>query len=205
MSIPKILHFFAPEDENDWQDKWKYCLNSWKKFFPDHEYQYIFWNDDEINNFVKEKFPHYYEVYSEFPYHIMQLDFARYCVLYFYGGIYSDLDVECKNNFYGNLKGNFFVYGNETMIYEKNCLMVSVKENHFLLSVMENTINLYYEILYPLKRELVFRCGPLMLDNMMKNSGVVNKNIDIEFATHHKTGCWGKEDIKFLKNNRINT
>jgi hypothetical protein len=36
-----------------------------------------------------------YNVYKSFPLNIMRADLWRYAILYFYGGLYADIDVDC--------------------------------------------------------------------------------------------------------------
>ncbi len=71
----------------------KKCMQSWKKFFPD--YQIIEWNETnlnlEINQYVKEA----YKVGKR----AFVSDYFRFWILYQYGGIYFDTDVEVIQDF----------------------------------------------------------------------------------------------------------
>jgi hypothetical protein len=137
MLIPKIIHQIAPKDETKWHPIWKKCHESWKIQFPDFEHK--LWNDeDDIDNFVKENYLQYYDLYSSFPYKIMKINFARYCLLDFYGGIYADMDVYCYKNFYNVIKDKDLWF-NENKFGEfvdqkykiENCLIISSKKNKF--------------------------------------------------------------------------
>ena len=55
-------------------------------------WNYLFFDDDDIVLFFKEKMPDYYDFFIKLPFKIQQIDFFRYCAVYFYGGIYLDLD-----------------------------------------------------------------------------------------------------------------
>jgi len=72
-------------------DKYKEDVASVKKYNSD--YQYIFFSDDDIENFLKENYPEYYETYSKLPVKIQKIDFFRYIAVYHYGGFYFDLDI----------------------------------------------------------------------------------------------------------------
>lgn len=55
-------------------------------------WNYLFFDDDDIILFFKEKMPEYYDFFIGLQFKIQQIDFFRYCAVYFYGGIYLDLD-----------------------------------------------------------------------------------------------------------------
>jgi mannosyltransferase OCH1-like enzyme len=53
--IPKIIHQTAYSNKNEWHPIWKTCQKSTLKHFKDFEYK--FWDDNSLDNFVKEKYP----------------------------------------------------------------------------------------------------------------------------------------------------
>lgn len=57
---------------------------------------YIFYDDEQIEIFIKNKYPEYYTIYSKLPYKIQKIDFFRYLIVYHYGGIYLDLDIDLQ-------------------------------------------------------------------------------------------------------------
>ena len=60
---------------------------------------YIFFTDKDIDIFIKNNFNQYYNHFNSFKYKIQQIDFFRYLVIYFFGGIYLDLDFDIKESF----------------------------------------------------------------------------------------------------------
>ena len=104
MPIPKIIHHIAPEDQKRWHPIWVDCYNSWKTNFLENEYQYILWNDDnDIDSLIKNDYSQYWETYKNLPLHTQKIDFARIAILHKYGGIFTDMDVYCYQNFYEEL------------------------------------------------------------------------------------------------------
>ena len=85
--IPKRIHYcwYGNNKKSDLIIK---CINSWKKFFPD--YEIIEWNESNTdineNNYIKEAYRLKKWAYVS--------DYIRFKVLYEYGGIYFDVDVE---------------------------------------------------------------------------------------------------------------
>lgn len=85
--IPKTIHYCwfgrnpLPKDARK-------CIESWRKFFPDHEIKE--WNEDNFdvscNKYVEE-------AYRQKKYAFVS-DYARFKVLHEYGGLYFDTDVE---------------------------------------------------------------------------------------------------------------
>jgi len=87
MSIPKIIHYcwFGNKPLPALAQK---CIASWKKFLPDYTIKE--WNED---NFDIHQAPYVDEAYRLKKYaHVS--DYARFWILYHYGGIYFDTDVE---------------------------------------------------------------------------------------------------------------
>lgn len=66
----------------------KKCIASWRKFFPDYEIKE--WNED---NFDVNIIPYTKQAYEAKKYAFVS-DFARFWILYNYGGLYFDTDVE---------------------------------------------------------------------------------------------------------------
>ena len=61
------------------------CLN------PDFEYR--FFDDDDVIAFIEDEFPEYRQVFDGFPFPIQKYDFFRYLAVFRLGGFYFDTDV----------------------------------------------------------------------------------------------------------------
>lgn len=66
-------------------------MSNMKLLNPDYEYR--FFDDADVVQFIEREFPHYIDVFRGFLYPIQRYDFFRYLVVYRYGGFYFDLDV----------------------------------------------------------------------------------------------------------------
>lgn len=84
------------------------CLESWKKYLPD--YQIIEWNED---NFDVNSIPYTKEAAEKGKWAFVS-DYARFYILYHYGGIYVDTDVEILKPLDTFLNHNMFT-GFETI------------------------------------------------------------------------------------------
>lgn len=90
--IPKVIHYcwFGRNPKPDLMQR---CIASWKKYCPD--YEIIEWNEDNFdisqNNYAGE-------AYEEKKWAFVT-DYARLWIIYNYGGIYLDTDVEVVKPF----------------------------------------------------------------------------------------------------------
>lgn len=85
--IPKVIHY-CWFGRNPFPESAVKCINSWKKFFPDYEIKE--WNED---NFDVNIIPYTKEAYESKKYAFVS-DYARMWILYHFGGLYFDTDVE---------------------------------------------------------------------------------------------------------------
>lgn len=85
--IPKVIHY-CWFGRNPLPDLALKCIESWKKYFPDYEIKE--WNED---NFDVNMIPYTAEAYKAKKYAFVS-DYARFWILYKYGGLYFDTDVE---------------------------------------------------------------------------------------------------------------
>ena len=85
--IPKIIHY-CWFGHNPLPKSALKCINSWKKFFPDYEIKE--WNEEnfDVNTILYTK-----QAYEAGKYAFVS-DYARFWILYNYGGLYFDTDVE---------------------------------------------------------------------------------------------------------------
>lgn len=89
--IPKIIHYcwFGGKDLPKSAQKY---ISSWKRYFPDYEIRR--WDE---SNFDVNIIPYTQEAYSAKKYAFVS-DYARFWILYNYGGLYFDTDVEVIKN-----------------------------------------------------------------------------------------------------------
>jgi mannosyltransferase OCH1-like enzyme len=57
------------------------------------DFEYLFFDDNRIDNFIDEHFPEHRSVFLSFRFPIQRYDFFRYLAVYHFGGFYLDLDV----------------------------------------------------------------------------------------------------------------
>eukprot|EP00210_Caulerpa_lentillifera_P001107 g1068.t1 len=72
-------------------------VKSWIDMNPNWTYR--FYNDTDCLEFVKNEFPQYLDAYKSLPKNVERSDFFRYMVILRFGGVYADLDTECRQSF----------------------------------------------------------------------------------------------------------
>ena len=93
--FPRILHHSWKNDviPSMWQGSYNACLNLNKG------YTFMLWTDDKIEDFMQDHYPWFKQQFDSYKYKIQKIDVFRYFILYHYGGIYIDLDIQCKYPF----------------------------------------------------------------------------------------------------------
>jgi len=207
--IPKIIFQTAPENKELWKPSWFECVESWKKFFLEKEYTYFLWDDYQNQEFIKNEYPMYYDMYMSYETNIKRVDMIRYFFLHKYGGIYADMDYMAMKNFYGLLHvSKVSICESPFKEWEEvqNSLMTSYRGNIFWIKVIEKAKERIYE------KDVLKSTGPILLtDVYMENKKMVNilpvnqfnpKSGTEEFnsenvmARHYGTCSWNYPEIK---------
>lgn len=162
--IPKKIHYFW-FGKGDKPAKVKKCIASWRKVCP--EYEIIEWNENNFDINMNE--------YTKYTYENKKFaflsDYARLVVVYKYGGIYFDTDVELlrKPDKLLECKAFFGFENNENINTGHG--FGSEKENH----IVADMINEYHE----LKKDpngdfILIPCPKLNTKALIKNGLVCN-------------------------------
>ena len=93
--FPRIIH--QQWKSKEIPEKWLYATNKCKELNP--TYNYTLWTDDAILRFLETYYPWFVPTFKSYPYKIQRIDSVRYFILYHYGGVYIDMDIECRKSF----------------------------------------------------------------------------------------------------------
>lgn len=160
--IPKIIIQTWKNEEIP--SKYLPLIDNVKKHNP--EYQYIFFTDEGIDEFLKTNYLEYYKTYKELPIKIQKIDFFRYIAVYHYGGIYLDLDMdglknmdeilhhnavfpvdEYINTFNGRFQRYKKFYNNEQYFLLGQYAFAAEPKNQFIKSLIDNIHNNIHKII----------------------------------------------------------
>ena len=136
--IPKVIHYcwFGGKPKSKLIEK---CIESWKKFCPDYEIKE--WNEENfdvsMNDYVKEAYEAQKWAFIS--------DYARLWIIYNYGGIYLDVDVELIKSLDIILDNScFFACENEDFI-ATGLGFGAKKSNNIIKSMMEDYENIHFK------------------------------------------------------------
>ena len=96
----------------------------------------ILWTDGDNYELVKREYPEYLYIYNRFPMAINKADFIRYLYMYHYGGVYMDLDVDCRFNLDNFIQNKTLILGQLGTDFPHNipnAILFSVKQHPFWL------------------------------------------------------------------------
>lgn len=138
--IPKQI--FQTHKSNNYilnDKKLNNARNSWTKHT---NYKYNFYDDKKQDEFMKTHFNDIYDVYSNLPIPVMKSDLWRYCVVYHYGGIYTDADTICLSSPDDLIKSAYLVCSPES---DENLLcqwtFSAPKESPVLKSIIDLSVH----------------------------------------------------------------
>ena len=161
--IPKIIHYIWIGGKEKPKQVLE-CINSWKKYLPDYAIKE--WNE---NNLDINKFK-----YSKVAYDNKMWGFVgdplRIWILYEYGGIYLDTDVEVYKSFNDLLDDKLFV-GVEQPHYFGNATIGAEKGNPILKEVLDIYENKDFELK---ENWWEYETGPMILTDVL--SKYVNRD-----------------------------
>lgn len=216
--IPKIIHYCwvgnAPKPKSV-----LYCIESWKKFCPDYEIRE--WNESNYD-FTKNKYMK--QAYEAKKWGFVP-DYARLDIIYEYGGIYLDTDVEIIRSFDELLDQEAFMGFEETgeKTYYVNCGQGFGAVPHH--EIIKKARDLYEHVsFYKEDGTLNMLASPHYTTQTLRQFGLVQKNYQQDlkkikiyptdffcpknfrtgkliitqntFSIHHFTASWLEDKIK---------
>lgn len=212
--IPKVIHYFwfGKKDLPDIFDK---CFKSWKEHCPDYEIK--LWTEE---NFDVNIIPYCKHAYQKKKYAYVS-DYARLYILYTYGGIYLDIDVEMLKNIDNLLKNECFMGFEERNKVAPGLILASVKGNKNIKNIM----NIYENFKkFPNKKHDICKITTKYLkehknlknsDKIQQLDGItiypkdyfcasdwITNEINITentYCLHHYSGSWMNKWQKFKK------
>lgn len=151
------------------------CYQNNKKKCDKQGITYKLWTRKAVEKLLEKKENLVYKrIYYEFDQDIMRIDFARYLILYRFGGIYVDLDI-CilKSIKYLFQKDYFFVRWHDSKL-PYNAILGTKKNNELYKDILDHCIESYDEkknnpIYKKWKGRFVFQTtGHFMLQRVLK-------------------------------------
>lgn len=196
----KQIHFIWWQGWNKLPHKYEIHIKNWKKHNPD--YKIYYWDEQKIIDLFNKKSikPN---LLDDFDLMIQKIDFSKYVILYYYGGIYSDVDINCNNsidnfiskdkftvckmkpfnNINYDLINNGFIYSPKNDVIIKKIINQCIKHNNYILG---------HYIISELQTLLV--TGPLMMSHLLykEDIHILDNNIIYECNLEEYNKCYNK-------------
>jgi len=98
---PDIIHYIwigkdTPYENVKLPEKCEKYVASWKE--NNENFKFMYWSGKDILNLINSNLPQFLEFYMNIPNVISKADFARFAIVYVYGGMYTDVDFFCRKN-----------------------------------------------------------------------------------------------------------
>jgi mannosyltransferase OCH1-like enzyme len=129
MKIPKTIHQIWFQGEEQIPPYLLEYHNTWVQLNPD--YKVLVWDQKKIENLVNEQEDWIKETYFFYKKMIQKIDFAKYVILYKYGGIYIDMDIKCLqslNNTPGITDNDLVLSSMTTFFFQKIALNIILRK-----------------------------------------------------------------------------
>ena len=179
--FPKIIHQIYGFWDKTISKKIQKRIDTWKNLHKD--YQYILWDKKKSRDFIKDKFNWFLKLYDGYQYNVQRVDVLRYFILYYYGGIYSDIDLEpvkCITPLLEKYKNKeCILYRSPNSELLTNDFMISKPKNIFWKKVWHELIINYSFNSMSKHMTVMYTTGPLLIDSSYENLSSKNKYVYI--------------------------
>lgn len=104
-SLPRLIHVvFGLWDEGGLPWRYRSVLAGWRRHH--RGWGVVLWDCESAARLVEEAYPHLAGVYHGFSRPVQRSDLLRYLLLHRFGGLYVDLDLECRASLVPVLEGH---------------------------------------------------------------------------------------------------
>ena len=214
--IPKLIHY-CWFGGHPIPDDLKSYMKSWKKFCPN--YEIVLWNE---NNYNYQKNVYMYEAYKHNKWGFVS-DYARLDIVYRYGGVYLDTDVELIRNiddllynkaFCGFESRSFVANGLGFGAIEKFPLILEQMKIYDNLSFLNDDGSLNLKTSPQYHTELLHSKGLILNNTLQEIEGMIIYPTDVlspyspcsgtnitsnTYAIHHYAASWFDDEKQYEK------
>jgi inositol phosphorylceramide mannosyltransferase catalytic subunit len=185
-TIPNILHRTWKTKDIDYNLFPKNVVDSWEKY--NSNLKFNLHTDEDNLNFIKKYYPWFLKIYNSYPREIFRADAIRYFYLLYYGGIYCDLDMECRKCILEGFTNNLHLVTDKKS-WVSNAIMISHPNNIFwkkiiVIGLIGNKDN----------KNVLYATGPGMISN------VFYEHIDSELRDKYHLSPEKYYPIKYYEN-----
>jgi mannosyltransferase OCH1-like enzyme len=193
-------------------EHYKNFVNKIKNMNPN--WNYMFFDDEDIITFMKSTTPEYYETFLNLSGKIQQIDFFRYVAIYYFGGIYLDLDIDIVCGFDDiDLDKCIFpievkdagdkILASQSVHLVGNYAFYAPKGHPFLKKIIDNIVNqrIPDEIILDAQKNhtddsrdvyVYYRTGPILVSQTYADLGSADNSVILIEPEPYMDNCFGK-------------
>jgi len=193
-------------------EHYKNFVNKIKNMNPN--WNYMFFDDEDIITFMKSTTPEYYETFLNLSGKIQQIDFFRYVAIYYFGGMYLDLDIDIVCGFDDiDLDKCIFpiesknpvdeILASQSVHLVGNYAFYAPKGHLFLKKIIENIVNqrIPAETILAAQKNhtddsrdvyVYYRTGPILVSQTYVDFGLSDNSVILIEPEPYMDNCFGK-------------
>ena len=141
------------------------------------EYEYVFWSDLSIMEFIASYYPDYVALFEGYTHPLERADAIRYFIMYEFGGIYANFDMEVRRPLDSLIeRGYSCILGEEPPIQTKwlydinrsvfNALMLCAPRHPFFRLVIDS-LREFQQSVRSSRDTITFKTGPYFLQQVV--------------------------------------
>jgi inositol phosphorylceramide mannosyltransferase catalytic subunit len=163
-------------------------------------FYYMFWNEGKIRQFLFLNYDQkYLALYDSYTVLAQKSYFARYAILYIYGGIYVNMDMVCRKSLKQFIGLSFFLTIDS--FYKLNrqylCSILGSKPKHPLFLIIFNNIFIRQSFSY----DIAYATGcRLLCDSIEEYTKIYNNDITVIDPSYIQSASY--KDPKYLQPSR---
>lgn len=137
--VPPVLHHvLLGMDPKSIPKSWQSSRNNCLALHPESgNYTHHFWDDHLAEKFMRQHYPFFLRDFLDYRHNIQRADALRYFILHHYGGIFLDMDIECRRSL-GPLRRFPIVNINASPVGVSNGFMMAQARHPFLNQLIKN-------------------------------------------------------------------
>jgi len=177
--VPKILHHIwlqehGDDDVEQYQESYNACTTIHKS---EQGWQHWLWTEDIATEWVRVQYPHLYKNYTSYGQIIQRANILSYLVLYHYGGVHLDMDLECKKSLDEFLHVPFLASSTSKWpVGINNAFILARPRHHFLEHLIYDGRIEEYDREWPIR----------WMESMMSTGSLFLSNALMEYVKYHK-------------------
>jgi len=205
--IPKIINHIWLQGENEIPKKYDSNRKLWKDLHPD--WNFIIWNEKDTIKLINDKLPAYLKFIIDANNLINKVNVIKYLNLYFFGGVYCDLDtypIKSLNNLFEETDlGNINLYSRLSDRYPYNIQNINKNLGKYDIIIPSRSSFIFY----PNGDKIIMFDNPILIAKpfnifWLKLIEYCSQRTDLKSCEHEPFGPFGLTEFVYKNYYNVN-